>query len=116
MDALSDPARENILTRRANQRHYSIITQFVKRPWPSPTTGSSARLQAENPYRQLKLRRLAMANDRLRVAEPRALYDTRARGDIDVNPVPDLNKATAIAATGQAKAAAAPRVKFLSHG
>jgi len=73
-------------------------------------------LQAENPYPQLKLHRLATANDRLRVAEPRALYDARAGGDIDVNTVPDLNKATAIAATGQAKAAAAPRVKFLSHG
>ena len=33
-----------------------------------------------------------------------------------MNTVPDLNKATAIAATGQATAAAAPRVKFLSHG
>jgi hypothetical protein len=38
-----------------------------------------------------------------------------------VNTVPDLNKATAIAATGQtktaaAKAAAAPRIKLLSHG
>ena len=30
-DALSEP-RENILTRRANQRHYSIIAQFAKRP------------------------------------------------------------------------------------
>jgi hypothetical protein len=28
-------------------------------------------------------------------AEPRALYDARARGDIDVNNVPDLNKAPA---------------------
>src|SRR5882724_34844 len=72
MDALSDP-RENILTRRANQRHYSIIAQFEKRPWPCPTTGSSARLQAKNPYPQLKLHRLATANDRLLVAEPRAL-------------------------------------------
>jgi hypothetical protein len=38
-----------------------------------------------------------------------------------VNPVPDLDKATAIAATGRTKtatpkAAAAPRVKLLSHG
>jgi hypothetical protein len=33
-----------------------------------------------------------------------------------VNTVPDLNKATALAATGQTKAAAAPRVKLLSHG
>jgi hypothetical protein len=61
------------LTRRANQGHYSTIAQFVKRPWPSPTTGSSAQLQAKNPYPQLKLHRPATANDRLRVAEPRAL-------------------------------------------
>jgi hypothetical protein len=33
-----------------------------------------------------------------------------------VNTVPDLNKTTAIAATGQAKAAATPRVKLSSHG
>ena len=33
-----------------------------------------------------------------------------------MNTVPDLNKATAIAATGQTKAAAAPRIKLLSHG
>src|SRR5882672_1729229 len=55
-DALSESC-ENILTRRANQRHYSIIAQFAKRPWPCPTTGSSARLQAKNPYPQLKLHR-----------------------------------------------------------
>jgi hypothetical protein len=41
MDALSYPC-ENILTRRANQGHYSTIAQFVKRPWPFPTTGSSS--------------------------------------------------------------------------
>jgi hypothetical protein len=46
MDALSESC-ENILTRRANQRHYSIIAQFAKRPWPCPTAGSSARLQAK---------------------------------------------------------------------
>jgi hypothetical protein len=33
-----------------------------------------------------------------------------------VNPVPDLNKATAPAATGQSRAAAAPRIELLSHG
>jgi len=33
-----------------------------------------------------------------------------------VNAVPDLNKATALAATGQTKAAAAPRIKLLPHG
>ncbi len=33
-----------------------------------------------------------------------------------MNPVPDLDKATAMAATGRTKAAAAVRVKLLSHG
>jgi len=33
-----------------------------------------------------------------------------------VNAVPDLSKATAIAATDQTKAAAAPRIKLLPHG
>jgi hypothetical protein len=47
MDAWSYPC-ENILTRRANQGHYSTIAQFVKRPWPCPTTGASARLQAKS--------------------------------------------------------------------
>src|SRR5450755_1096263 len=49
-------------------------------------------------------------------ALPNRVLPMRARGDIDVNTVPDLNKATAIAATGRTKAAAAPRVKLLSHG
>jgi hypothetical protein len=40
----------------------------------------------------------------------------RAPVEIDVNTVPDHNTATAIAATGQTKAAAAPRIKLLSHG
>jgi hypothetical protein len=33
-----------------------------------------------------------------------------------VNPVPDLNKPTALAATGQTRAVVAPRIKLLSHG
>ena len=81
-----------------------------------PDNGLFGAIAGKNPYRQLKLQRLATANDRLRVAEPRALCDARARGDIDVNAVPDLNKATALAATGQTEAAAAPRIKLLSHG
>ena len=39
IDALSYPC-ENILTRRANQWHCSIIAPFERRPWPCPTTGS----------------------------------------------------------------------------
>ena len=38
------------------------------------------------------------------------------KGDIDVNKVPDINKATAIAATSQTRAAAAVRVKLSSQG
>jgi hypothetical protein len=38
------------------------------------------------------------------------------RGDIDVNTVAGRNEATAIAATGQTKAATTPRIKLLSGG
>jgi hypothetical protein len=41
---------KNILTRRANHRHYSIVTQFVKRAWPCPATGRSVRLQAKKSF------------------------------------------------------------------
>src|SRR5882724_8120825 len=50
MDALSYPC-ENILARRANQRHYSIIAQFAKRPWPCPTTGSSSAIAGKKSLR-----------------------------------------------------------------
>jgi hypothetical protein len=49
VDAL---ACENILTRRANQPHYSIIAQFVRLPIALPLAlpiGLPARLQAKNP-------------------------------------------------------------------
>src|SRR5712675_1692478 len=95
MDALSESC-ENILTRRANQRHYCIIAQFAKRPWPCPTTGSSARLQAKKSLPQLKLHRLATAKGRLSRCRAARACHARARGDIDVNPVPDLNTATAL--------------------
>ncbi len=38
MDALSYPC-ENILTRRANQWHYSIIAQFANAPMALPDNG-----------------------------------------------------------------------------
>jgi hypothetical protein len=46
----------------------------------------------------------------------RARFRCARRGDIDMNTVPGLNEATAIAATGQNKAASTPRIKLLSHG
>jgi hypothetical protein len=39
-----------------------------------------------------------------------------SQGDIDVNKGADINKPTAIEATGQTRAVAAPRVKLLSRG
>jgi hypothetical protein len=61
----------------------------------------------------LKLHRLAAANDRPRVAEPRA-WPACVPGKLDMNSAPDLS--TAIAATGHTKAAAAPRIRLSSHG
>ena len=40
----------------------------------------------------------------------------RVPEEIDVNTVSDLNKATALAATGQSQAAATSRIKLLSDG
>ncbi len=64
----------------------------------------------------LKLHRLAAANDRPRVAEPRALALRVPQGDISVNPVPDLDKPPAIAVPGQTRTAATPRLKLSSGG
>jgi hypothetical protein len=62
----------------------------------------------------LKLHRLAAANDRLRVAEPRPA--ARVPRDLTMNTAPDPTISTAIAAADQTKAAATPRIKLLSHG
>src|SRR5713226_522073 len=106
MDALSYPC-ENILTRRANQRHYSIIAQFAKRPWPCSTTGPSGAIAGKKslptievaPARRSCIGLAEVASARHSEGSPLALpsrarfSDARARGDIDVNTVPDLNKA-----------------------
>jgi hypothetical protein len=58
---------------------------------------------------------IALACARRTIA--RALIaNARARGDIDVNAIPDLNKAAAIAATAQTRAAAALRLILPSRG
>lgn len=62
---------ESKLTRRANQRHFFTIPQSCKRP----SLRNNGRVGCDcgsNPHPPLKLHRLAAANDRLRVAEPRA--------------------------------------------
>jgi hypothetical protein len=63
----------------------------------------------------LKLHRLAAANDRLRVAGPRAL-SARVPRNTNMNTAPTLAMPTTIAATGQTQAAAAPRIKLSPHG
>jgi hypothetical protein len=60
------------------------------------------------------MHRLAAANDHMRVAE-RAL-PTRVPGSLDMNNAADFTMPTAIAATEQSKAAAAPRIKISSQG
>src|SRR5258705_908756 len=49
-------------------------------------------------------------------ALPNRALPTRVPGSIDMNTAPDLTMATAIAETGQTRAAAAPRIELLPHG
>jgi hypothetical protein len=56
----------------------------------------------------------AAANDRLRVAEPRACR--APAGNLDMNTAPDLAMTTAIATTEQTHPTEAPRIKLMSHG
>ncbi len=92
MDALSYPC-ENILTRRANQWHYSIIAQFAKRPWPCPTTGSSSAIAGKKSLPTIEVapaRRSCMGSPKLhRLATAKGRL-SRCR------TVPDLDKATAL--------------------
>ena len=101
IDALSEFC-ENILTRRANRGTIPSSRNLQNAHGPARQRAPLARLQAKSlptievaPARRSCIgspqRRVAS-----RVAEPRALSDARARGDIDVNTVPDLDKATAL--------------------
>jgi hypothetical protein len=79
MDALSESC-ENILTRRANQRHYSIIAQFAKRPWPCPTTASSSAIAGKNPYPQKSLPTIEVAPARHSEGSPAHCLIARSVG------------------------------------
>ena len=83
------------------------------RPRPA-IAGASVRLRLKSSP-TIEIAGITAANDRLRVAEPRL---PRARGlrNLDMNTAPDLTVSTTTAATDQTKAAAAPRIKLLSHG
>jgi hypothetical protein len=61
----------------------------------------------------LKLHRLAAA---IACAWPNRALAVRVPGNLDMNIAPDLAMPTAIAATDQTKAAAAPRIRLSSHG
>jgi hypothetical protein len=56
-------SRENILTRRANQRHYCIIAQFAKPHMALPNGLAGATTGQKS--RQLKLHRLATQHGRV---------------------------------------------------
>ena len=112
MDALP---RENLLTRRANQGHISIIPSFCNTPMAYPPALFGA-IAGKKSFPTIEVAPARAADDRLASPNRARLPMRVPQGDIDVNTVPDLNKATAMAATGQTKAAAAPRIKLLSHG
>jgi len=48
MDAWTDAAK-TFLTRRANQRHYCIITQFAKTPMALPDSGLFGAIPGQDP-------------------------------------------------------------------
>src|ERR1700682_4732684 len=107
MDALSDPAKTfDTSGKSAALFHHHAI---CKTPMALPNSGRFGAIAGKTSFQKLKLYRLATANDRLSRCRAARASDARVQGDIDVNTAPDLNKATAIAATGLTKAAAAPR-------
>src|ERR1700704_2721867 len=67
---------------------------------PARQRAPLARLQAKNPYPQLKLHGLAevagLATAKGRLSRCRAARACHARARGDINPVPDLNTATAL--------------------
>jgi hypothetical protein len=71
---------ESTLTRRANHGHSFIIPQSCKRPPLRQWRTVSVRLRLKNAHPPLKLHRLAAANDRLRVAQPRLPARAREYG------------------------------------
>jgi len=99
MDALSYPC-ENILTRRANQCTIPS-SRNCKTPMALPDNGSSSAIAGKKSLPTIEVASARHSEGfASRVAEPRALSDARARGDIDVNTVPDLDKATALERDG----------------
>jgi hypothetical protein len=79
-------------------------------------SGLPGAIAGKKPLPPLKLHRFATANDGLPRCRTARLPCACSQGDIDVNTVPDLNKTTAITATGQTRAAPAVRVKLSPQG
>jgi hypothetical protein len=100
------------LTRRANQGHSSTIPQSCKRPSPR-NNGRVGCDFGSNPQPTIEIARLAAANA---CAWPNRALVARLPGKLDMNTVPDSTMTTAIAATGQTKTDAGPRIKLQPHG
>ena len=115
MDALSESC-ENILTRRANQGHYSTIAQFVKRPWPCPTTGSSSAIAGEKSLPTIEVapaRHSERSPARCRTARAlRCAALRRYRREHGSRP----QQGNGNGRNRSTEAAAAPRIKLLPHG
>ena len=65
-------AIEEVSNRDPVVAHLVELVGPIRHRPPNPD-GHFGAIQAKNPFPQLKLHRLATANDRLRAAEPRAL-------------------------------------------
>ena len=107
-------AAKNSLTRRANHGHSFIIPQSCKSRRPA-LAGASVRLRLKSSPT------IGIAPDRRGERSPARgrtarLPRARSPGNRDMNTVPDLTMSTTTAATDPIKAAAAPRIKLLSHG
>jgi hypothetical protein len=102
-NALSDPSK----TFDTSGKSPALVHPHAIRQMPMARRDNGRfGAMSSNPCSQFRLHRRATANDRQREAEPRALSDARARGGFDVNAVPDLDRARAMAVTGRIRPAA----------
>src|SRR5260221_1825482 len=105
-------ASNSNLTRRANQGHSCTIPQSCKRPSPR-NNGRVGCDFGSNPQPTIEIAPLDDANA---CAWPNGALVARLPGKLDMNPAPDSTMTTAIAATGQTKTDAGPRIKLQPHG
>jgi hypothetical protein len=102
------------LTRRANHGHFFTIPQSCKRPSLSNNGRVGYDCGSKSSPHQRNC--TASAQRTIACAWPNRALASRVPGNLDMSTAPDLAMPTTITATDQTKAAAAPRIKLLSHG